>query len=156
VATAEVPVTTTDSTFEQVYEREYVPLVRLAHLLTGSNEAGEDLVQEAFALALRDWDRLGIPAGYIRTSVINGARSLLRRQGVERRLGNRVASPAVGSDDLGDGLWTCWSRCRSASGLRFYEDRTTGEIAEALGCRPGTARSLISRGTTALREVIQR
>jgi RNA polymerase sigma-70 factor (sigma-E family) len=149
--------------FEEVYEREYAPLVRLAHLLTGSNETGEDLVQEAFALALRRWDRLGNPAGYIRMCVVNGARSLHRRHDVERRLGNRVASPVVGAtadggpgDELWDALGTLPFRQRAALVLRFYEDRTTAEVAEVLGCRPGTARSLISRGTAALREVIRR
>jgi DNA-directed RNA polymerase specialized sigma24 family protein len=39
--------------------------------------------------------------------------------------------------------------------LRFHEDRTTDDIAGALGCRPGTARSLISRGLAALRAVIE-
>jgi RNA polymerase sigma-70 factor (sigma-E family) len=160
-----VPVTASGSTFEEVYEREYAPLVRLAHLLTGSNETGEDLVQEAFALALQRWDRLGNPAGYIRTCVLNGARSRHRRHDVERRLGNRVASPEIARTatdeggpgaELWDALGTLPFRQRAALVLRFYEDRTTAEVAEVLGCRPGTARSLISRGTAALREVIGR
>lgn len=148
------------ASFDELYEDEYVGLVQLAHLLTGSNEAGEDIVQEAFAVALRCWDTLDNPGGYIRTSVMNAARSLHRRRGVERRLGHRVAQrPDVdpaSQGELWDALLALPFRQRAALVLRFYEDRTTEEIAEALGCRPGTARSLLSRGVAALREVIER
>lgn len=148
------------ASFDEVYEREYVGLVQLAHLLTGSNETGEDVVQEAFAAALRGWDTLDNPGAYIRTSVINTARSLHRRRVVERRLGNRVAQPpdadAEHRGELWDALLALPFRQRAALVLRFYEDRTTEEIADALGCRPGTARSLLSRGAAALREVIER
>lgn len=146
--------------FDDVYEREYVGLVRLAHLLTGSDAVGEDIVQEAFAEALRRWDRLGNPGAYVRTSVLNGARRRHQRQAVEQRLGARVASPATVEADVGRELWDALAalpfRQRAALVLRFYEDRTTEEVAAALGCRPSTARSLLHRGTAALREVIER
>jgi RNA polymerase sigma-70 factor (sigma-E family) len=149
----------TDQRFEAVYEREYAALVRLGHLLTGSAAAGEDIAQEAFARALRHWDHLGNPAGYIRTTVVNLARTAHRRRDVEQRLGPRVArSPVAGAhggDELWDALATLPFRQRAALVLRFYEDRTTLDIAATLGCRPGTARSLISRGLAALREVIE-
>jgi RNA polymerase sigma-70 factor (sigma-E family) len=144
---------------DDVYQREYTGLVRLAYLLTGSNETGEDIVQEAFAAALRRWQHLDNPGAYIRTSVINTARSLQRRRAVEERLGHRVASPPEAGADGGGELWDALQalpfRQRVALVLRFYEDRTTEEIADALGCRPGTARSLLSRGLAALREVIE-
>jgi len=92
--------------------------------------------------------------------VINGARNAHRRRDVEHRLGLRLAGPRlVAGPAAGDGLWDALAalpfRQRAALVLRFYEDRTTGEIAEALGCRPGTARSLLSRGLGALREVVE-
>jgi RNA polymerase sigma-70 factor (sigma-E family) len=148
--------------FDEVYDREYVGLVQLAHLLTGSEAAGEDLVQEAFAVALGRWDRLGNPAAYVRTSVVNGARQRHRRRAVEARLGSRVASPLAVEGDAAAGaeLWDALARLpfrqRAALVLRFYEDRTAEEIATALGCRPATARSLLHRGTAALRKVIER
>ena len=146
--------------FDDVYEAEYLGLVRLAHLLTGSGAVGEDLVQEAFAAALGRWDDLANPAAYVRSSVINGARRRHRRHAVEARLGGRVASAATVDPDPGAELWDALAglpfRQRAALVLRFYEDRTTEEIAAALGCRPATARSLLHRGTAALRKVIER
>jgi DNA-directed RNA polymerase specialized sigma24 family protein len=38
--------------------------------------------------------------------------------------------------------------------LRFYEDLTLEQTAQALGCPPGTAASLVSRGLARLREEI--
>ena len=35
--------------------------------------------------------------------------------------------------------------------LRYYEDRSDAEIAELLGCRPGTVRAYASRALAALR-----
>ena len=146
--------------FAEVYERDYVTLVRLAHLLTGSNEVGEDVVQESFARVLDRWDQLDNPAAYLRTTVVNRARSWHRRRAVEERFGRRIAADdeiaAATGGELWDALATLPFRQRAALVLRFYEDRTTDEIATLLGCRPGTARSLISRGTAALREVIER
>ncbi len=62
--------------------------------------------------------------------------------------------PAGG--ELFDALAVLPFRQRAALVLRFYEDRTTEEIAAALGCRPGTAKSLVSRGLARLREEIER
>jgi len=45
-------------------------------------------------------------------------------------------------------------RQRAALVLKFYEDRTEADIAELLGCRPATVRSLVHRGLSALRRVI--
>ena len=40
--------------------------------------------------------------------------------------------------------------------LRYYCDSSEAEIAAALGCRPGTVKSLAARGLAQLREVITR
>ena len=39
--------------------------------------------------------------------------------------------------------------------LRFYEQMSERETAEAMGVRPGTVKSLVSRGLAELRRVIQ-
>ena len=147
-------VAVSSKSFDDVYAREYVGLVQLAHLLTGSDAAGEDIVQDCFAEALRRWDAIDNPGAYVRTSVVNGARRRHQRRAVEERLGNRVAGPATVEADVGRELWDALAtlpfRQRAALVLRFYEDRTTEEIAATLGCRPATARSLLHRGTAAL------
>jgi RNA polymerase sigma-70 factor (sigma-E family) len=146
--------------FADTYAESYAPLVRLAHLLTGSNEVGEEIVQDAFARVFRSFDQLDNPGGYARTCVVNGCRTWQRRRVVERRILQKLAGtastePAPGSE-LFDALAVLPFRQRTALVLRFYEDRSTEEIAAALGCRPGTAKSLVSRGLARLREEIER
>jgi RNA polymerase sigma factor (sigma-70 family) len=47
-------------------------------------------------------------------------------------------------------------RQRMAVVLRFYEDLSEAEIAELLGCRPGTVKSLIHRGLAKVKKEIGR
>ena len=44
---------------------------------------------------------------------------------------------------------------RAAIILRYYNDFSEAEISEALGVRPGTVKSLVSRGLAQLREVLE-
>jgi len=61
-------------------------LMRTAVLLTGSVDAGEDLLQTALERLLRKWHRLdGDPEGYLRRTLYNLATDGLRRQGRWRR-----------------------------------------------------------------------
>jgi len=71
----------------------------------------------------------------------------------------------VGSSDLGEDVATrrqLWQligklseRQRAAVVLRYFHDQTDLEIAEALGCRPVTVRSLLSRAVAAMRSDLQ-
>lgn len=146
--------------FIALYDEAYVPMVRLAHLLTGSNEAAEEIVQEAFAQAFRRFDRLDNPGAYVRRSVVNGSHSWHRRRRSERRALERTGASNddghTAGGELTDALAALPFRQRAALVLRFYEDRSTAGVADALGCRPGTAKSLVSRGLQQLREVIER
>lgn len=143
---------------EEVYRREYEPMLRLAHLVTGSDEAAEDLVQEAFVRLWRHWDEADRPGAYLRTVVVNLCRGWQRRQILERR--PRPGAPAAVVDDgareLLDALGRLGARQRTALVLRFYADMSEAEVARALGCRPGTVKSLVHRGLRQLEEVIER
>jgi RNA polymerase sigma-70 factor (sigma-E family) len=147
----------TPSSFAALYHASYGEMVRLAHLLTGSNEAAEELVQDAFLAVYGRIDELANPGGYLRSSVMNGCRSWHRRRYLERRtvpkLFDRPDSSAPGRE-LVDALTHLPFRQRAAVVLRYYEDCSTDEIAAALQCRPGTAKSLVSRGIAKLREVV--
>ena len=46
-------------------------------------------------------------------------------------------------------------RQRAALTLRYVHDLPDDAIARALGCRPATVRSLLSRGRDALRETLE-
>lgn len=143
--------------FADLYRERYEPMVRLAFLLTGSNAVAEELVQDAFVKVHRNWDRAYAPAAYLRTAVMNACRSHHRRRFLERDRrpdpAPEAAEPQV--DELWDAVATLRPRQRAALVLKFYEDLSEAEIAEALGCRPGTVKSLVSRGLEELRKVVE-
>ena len=141
-----------------LYRREYVPMVRLAHLITGSNEAAEDVVQEAFVRMYRNWDRSDRPGAYLRTIVVNGCNSWHRRRRMERERAPRPVAEGVDPEarELLDALARLGLRQRTALVLRFYADMSEAEVARALGCRPGTVKSLVHRGLRQLEGMIER
>jgi RNA polymerase sigma-70 factor (sigma-E family) len=146
-----------DDGFDELYRREYAPMLRLAYLLLGSNELAEEAVHDAFAKVFERWSRLDRPGGYLRTCVVNRCRDLQRRRRFERT--GRLAAPVeqdLGADEVLDALAALPHRQRAALVLRYYEDLSEADIADALGVRPGTVKSLVSRGLDRLREVIER
>lgn len=143
---------------EELYRREYAAMVRLAHLLTGSNDVAEDLVQESFVRLHRNWGRADQPAAYLRTTVVNRCRSWQRRRVLERRPPVSVGPTVVEGEprEMLDALARLGVRQRTALVLRFYADLSEADIARALGCRPGTVKSLVHRGLRQLEGMIER
>jgi RNA polymerase sigma-70 factor (sigma-E family) len=142
-----------------LYRERYVPMVRLAYLMVGSATVAEDLVQDAFARMYRHWDTTQHPRAYLRTAVVNACRSHLRRLALERAYRRHPSAAAnhqvAEADELFDALAVLPSRQRAALVLRFYEDLSEADIAVALGCRPGTVKSLLHRGLAELRKVVE-
>jgi RNA polymerase sigma factor (sigma-70 family) len=142
------------STLETLFRTQRLSMVRLAHVITGSNAVAEEVVQEAFIRLQEHWDRVDNHAAYLRTIVTNLCKTQLRRRDHEQRLApptERVAFPP----DI-DETWVAICRLpfrqRAALALRFYEDLEESEIARILGCRPGTVKSTIHRGLMRLRK----
>lgn len=144
--------------------RRYGPdAVRLAYLMTGDRALAEDLAQEAFARTAARLAFLREPDAtwqYLRRSVVNLAKNHYRHRDVERawlatqdpRVTHaHVEEDAVAHVAMRRALLDLPARQRAALVLRYYEDLPEDEIAQILGCRPGTVRSLVSRGTAALR-----
>ena len=145
------------ASFDDLYRDEYEPMVRLARGLVDVLEIAEEIVQDAFARVYERWNRLDHPGGYLRTSVVNGARSELRKREVRRRIGLRpllIPNPEE-RDYLLDALDQLSPRQKSALVLRYYEGLTEKEIAQAMGIRPGTVKSATSRGLAELRKVVE-
>ena len=69
-----------DTAFAVLFDQERTPMVRVAYLLIGSEPLAEEIVQDAFAAVYVRWDRIDNPGGYLRQSVVNGARSAGRRR----------------------------------------------------------------------------
>ncbi|MGZ4139907.1 MAG: sigma-70 family RNA polymerase sigma factor, partial [Actinomycetota bacterium] len=58
-------------------------------------------------------------------------------------------------EELWEALGRLSSRQRAAVVLRFYEDLSEAQVADILRCRPGTVKSLVSRGLEALRNNVR-
>jgi RNA polymerase sigma-70 factor (sigma-E family) len=153
VVTLEAP-----GTLAALYRAQHAPMVRLAHLLTGSNAAAEELVHDAFIRLHGRFDEIDNPAGYLRTTVVNGCRSWHRRRLLERRHATVADPPPVLPPDV-DETWRALAalpvRRRAAIVLRYYEDLPDEEIARLLDCRPATVRSLVHRGLATLKEALE-
>lgn len=136
-----------------LYTRQRESMVRLARLLTGSSAIAEEIVQEAFLKLHRLANVPDNPDAYLRTSVANLSKSHLRRLRLERRplLREHLVLSAPEIDETWAAVNRLPFRQRAVLVLRFYEDMSEADIAEALGCRPGTVKSSLHRGLEKLR-----
>lgn len=141
--------------FDALYEVEYAPMIRLAAIMLGDREQAADVVHDSFAKVFERWERLDRPGGYLRTAVVNGCRDRRRRALIRGRtvLPRRVDAQ-LGADDMLELLDQLPGKRRDALVLRFYLDLSEADIAEALGVRPGTVKSLVSRGLAQLAELL--
>lgn len=141
---------------ERLYAEHSVALTRLAHVIVGSNAIAQEIVQEAFIRFSRARD-VQTPAAYLRTIVVNLARTELRRAG---RPAPPEDPPLHFDEPALDETWTAVQRLperyRTALALRFYADMSEAQMAEHLGRRPGTVKSLVHRGLDLLRKELER
>jgi RNA polymerase sigma-70 factor (sigma-E family) len=150
-----------------LFREHHAELVRLAVLMTGDRASAEDIVQDVFTrLCARD--RLPDSGGalaYVRTAVLNGCRSALRRRAVARRVGG--ARDALAADtpqrsaesevllaedrrQVLAALAGLSRRRREVLVLRYWLGLPEAEIAAVLGISPGTVKSTAARGIAAL------
>ncbi|HEU5005348.1 MAG TPA: SigE family RNA polymerase sigma factor [Jatrophihabitantaceae bacterium] len=136
-------------------------LLRFAYLLCGDRQRAEDLLQDVLLGMYRrfpDVLTLDNPVGYARRALANANVSRVRRASSREVAVELFPDAAVpdGSDPAErDALWQALRRLpvrqRTVLVLRFYVDASDRDIADALDCRPGTVRSLASRGLAGLR-----
>ena len=147
--------------FSEFYDQNWRSAVRLAHVLTGVDAVAEDLAQDAFTRVHRQWATVNNDEAYLRQSVVNACRSWHRSRGREdARIDRAHAGAAMSADLAADELLSLVDalpyRQKAVLVLRYYQDCTEAEIADALGCRPGTVKSLAARGLAQLRKEIER
>ena len=144
-------------TFDEFYALTKPRMLRLAVALVSSRSLAEDIVQDAFASSYARFASLDHPEAYVRRSVVNRAYGVFRRRGVARSkepiLLDAPHHPEY--DTILALVDRLPARQRAALVLRYYEQCSEQEIAAALNCRPGTVKSLLSRGIAALRKVIE-
>ncbi|GAA3110026.1 SigE family RNA polymerase sigma factor [Streptomyces echinatus] len=144
-------------------------LMRTAFLLTGEQHAAEDLVQSTLEQVYVAWRRVGAaddPEAYVRRVMINAHARRHRRRlreflaprddsGLVREVadtGDRIAQ----ADDRGallTALAQLPARQREAVVLRYWEDLTETQTAEAMGCSVGTVKSNAAKGIAKLRAI---
>ncbi len=143
-------------TFEDLYARQYAPMVRLAHTLVDSRPRAEEVVQEAFAAVYERYARLDHPEAYLRTTVLNQCRRVLRRRMVRRR---QPVPPAedgeLGASHVVDAIRRLPHRQRSMIVLRYDLQLTDAEIAAALDVPLGTVKSTLHRAIATLRKELR-
>ena len=159
----------------ELYEAHALSLARLALVMLGDAAAAEDVVQDAFLGLYRRWDRLADPAAaqsYLRTSVLNGCRTALRRRARHGALSARadaqaavLTAPSLESAEAtvtrGEehravlaAIRRLPARQREALVLRYYLDLTEDQTAEAMRVSRGTVKSATSRAVAAVGRMI--
>lgn len=149
-----------------LYQAHWRYLVRLAVLLVDDVASAEDVVQDAFLALHRKVDGLRDPdaaLGYLRTSVVNLARSVIRRRQVARKH-LKVAEPEATAGADHDVLLRDEHRAALAAVralprrqsevlvLRYWAGLSEREIAQTLGISAGSVKSAASRGMATLQE----
>jgi RNA polymerase sigma-70 factor (sigma-E family) len=149
--------------YDDVYTALWPRLVRTAYAVSGDLGVAEDAVQTAFAKAYRSWrriSRLEAPEAYLRrmavNEVLNDRRLARRRHEITsaeppERPGPGSPDDALAHDDMWRAISTLPPRQRAVLVLRYYEDLSEQQIADVLGCRPGTVKSQASAALASLR-----
>ena len=154
-----------DARLTRLYTEQVPGAARLAFLITGDRALAEDLAHEAFIRVARKWEDIRHPAAvsaYMRSTVVNLARGHFRHAQVERRHLERQRSAGEASmvdppdfeqrDALLDELGRLPLRQRTAVVLRFYEDLSEHQTADAMGTSDAAVRSLVARAMETLRQ----
>lgn len=150
--------------FAGFYATNHRDLTGLAYTLTGSWSVAEDLAQEAFVRAYRDWDRIrdyDRPDSWVRTVLVNLATSRGRRLAAEGRALVRLRGRREEShtDPLPGDAERFWGAVRAlprrqaqAVALYYHEERSVEEIATIMRCATGTVKSHLHAARRTLAE----
>ncbi|WP_405879439.1 SigE family RNA polymerase sigma factor [Streptomyces sp. NBC_01136] len=158
-----------DEEFQSFVIGRWPRLMRTAFLLTGEQHAAEDLVQTTLEQVYVAWRRVGAadePEAYVRRVMINAhARKHRRRlkeflapkddSGLSRELpdhGDRIAQ-ADDRSALLKALAQLPPRQCEAVVLRYWEDLSESQTAEAMGCSVGAVKSNAAKGIAKLRAI---
>ena len=146
-----------DDDFAAFYRDAYPGAVRLAWLLTHDHAAAEDVVQDAFVRVRARLGTVSHRAAYLRTAIVNGCRDRARSAGrADAGWGRlRVVTDVASTDkpfELLDAVAQLPYRQRAVLVLRYWADLREEEIAEIVGVRPATVRSITSRALERLRK----
>jgi RNA polymerase sigma-70 factor (sigma-E family) len=152
-----------DVEFSAYMEARQQSLLRTAYLLTGDRPTAEDLVQTSLAKLYLAWDKVdkrdSVDA-YVRRILVNEHNSLWRRGWKKREHATEAIPESHHTDTYDEGqrgaLWaivqTLPRKARAVVVLRYYEQLSEAETADALGISVGTVKSQASRALATLRQ----
>jgi RNA polymerase sigma-70 factor (sigma-E family) len=150
-------------TFEEFARARLPAVLAFATVLAGQRATAEDLAQEVLIRAHARWDTIGQldrPEMYVRKMILNEFLSWRRRSWRLIPSGGSELAAGTAPDHAADyaehqallaEIAKLPRRQRAVLVLRYYEDRSDAEIAEVLGCAPGSVRAYASRALAALR-----
>ncbi|PWR11962.1 SigE family RNA polymerase sigma factor [Micromonospora acroterricola] len=145
--------------FDEFYRGTARRMLRYGYAVAGDHTEAQDLVQEAFARAWRQWGRLAAhpaPEAWLRLVVARLAtdrwRHLHRRRAVLSRTGPPPAAPPPSEDGvlLVHALRQLPAAQRQALALHYLFDMSVDEIARETDVPVGTVKSWLSRGRSRL------
>lgn len=151
----------------ELYRAHYRSLVGLALLLVRDFGTAEEVVQDSFVAMHRTWSGLrdtDKALAYLRQSVVNRARSVLRRRAAADRNPPKLL-PDIPSAEYGAiarfeqsavvaALRTLPARQREVVVLRFYADMSEAQIAETMQISRGAVKSHAARAMATLRAAL--
>jgi RNA polymerase sigma-70 factor (sigma-E family) len=155
----------TEQDFIDFVDARWASLYRLAYLLTASPVAAEDLLQTALEKAYLNWSRIRqmeYPEAYVRRMLVTTLASSRRRAWLGELPSARLPETAAESGEpvvldrslLWPLICALPEAQRAVIVLRYYEDLSEAQIAEVLGCAPGTVKSRSSAAMSALRRAL--
>lgn len=146
-----------------LYERRYIGFRNALATVTGSHESATDVVQEAFAEALRQRRRFrgeGAPEAWVWSIAIRialGERARRTREPPRSEFGHlEVDFPEPVEDPVvADALRALPPRCRLIAFLHYYADFSYEQIAEICDVRPGTVGATLAQAREAVRVALE-
>lgn len=152
--------------FDGFYQRNYRPVVALVYGLSGSRMGSEDIAQDAFLKAHRDWNEVARhpnPEGWVRVVAINLARSRMRRLSAETRalarlIGSRTASlPEMSPHN--ERFWAVVRslpiRQREVVALHYLEDMSVAGVADMLDVAESTVKNSLAQARRTLADTLE-
>ena len=150
--------------YEEFVAARSAALYRTAYLLTGSRADAEDLLQTALIKVYVGWPKVAAarsPEAYARRVLINAFMSGRRPARFTREQLVSAPPEEVSVDPDPHDHLTIWPhvselppRQRAVVVLCYYGGLSEAEIADALGCAPGTVKSTAAAALKSLRGVI--
>ncbi len=155
-----IPAVSFQEDFESFYARERKPVVGLAFVLSGSRSGAEDLAQDAFLTAYKQWDTVGRydnPGAWVRRVVANRSVSTIRRRTAEAKALVRIGGSSFVVPEMSSDAVATWAAVRrlptrqaQAIALRYYDRSSIADIARILDCSQNTVKTHLQRAKKTL------